>query len=139
VFTLKRSEPVTAYTAGNTWNSYNLEQQASIVEEWNKRGRRENDELFPYIHYIIRKEGQYVNRAKPGDYTQMGVVYSEYWFADVAELAQLKVLLDGERMPVLPEPEPIRITAKDDSFVVVLTGDVLFNFNRADLKPAADR
>jgi outer membrane protein OmpA-like peptidoglycan-associated protein len=127
------------FTAGNTWNSYNLEQQASIVEEWNKRGRRENHELFPYIHYIIRKEGQYVNRAKPGDYTQMGVVYSEYWFADVADLAQLKVLLDGERMPVPPDTEPIRITAKDDSFVVVLTGDVLFNFNKADLKATADR
>jgi outer membrane protein OmpA-like peptidoglycan-associated protein len=42
-------------------------------------------------------------------------------------------------MPVPPEPEPIRITAKDDSFVVVLTGDVLFDFNKADLKPAADR
>ncbi len=125
------------FTAGKTWGSYNLEQQASIVEEWNKRGRKEDDELFPYIHYIIRKEGQYV-QTNPGDRSRMGVVYSEYWFADVADLAQLKVLLDGERMPVPPEPEPIRITAKDDSFVVVLSGDVLFDFNKADLKPAAD-
>lgn len=128
-----------AFTAGDPWAAYNLEQQASIVEKWNARGRKEDDELFPYVHYIIRKEGQYVNTAKPGDRTMMGLVYSDYWFADVADLAQLKILLDMERMPVPPEPEPIRITAKDDSFVVVLTSDVLFDFNKAELKPAADR
>jgi outer membrane protein OmpA-like peptidoglycan-associated protein len=125
------------FTAGRTWASYNLEQQASIVEEWKKRGRKEDDELFPYIHYIIRKEGEYV-QSNPSDRTVMGIVYSEFWFADVADLAQLKLLLDGERMPVAPPPEPIRIMPKDDSFIVILKGDVLFDFDKADLKPAAD-
>jgi len=126
------------FTAGDTWASYNLEQQASIVEKWNSRGRKEDDELFPYIHYIIRKEGLYVNTT-PGDRSVMGLVYSDYWFADIADLAQLQILLDGERMPLPVDPEPVRVTAKDNSFVVVLTSDVLFDFNKADLKPAADQ
>jgi len=126
------------FTAGSTWSSYNLEQQACIVEEWNKRGRKEDDELFPYIHYIVRKDGQY-KQADPSDRSRMGLVYSEFWFANEADLAQLKVLLDAERMPVSPVPGPIRVTAKDDSLVAVLADDVLFDFNKAVLKPAADR
>jgi outer membrane protein OmpA-like peptidoglycan-associated protein len=126
------------FTAGRTWSSYNLEQQASIVEEWNKRGRKEDDELFPYIHYLVRKDGQYT-QANPGDRSRMGLVYSEYWFANEADLAQLKVLLDAERFPVSPVPKPIRVTAPDDSFVAVLADDVLFDFNKAVLKPVADR
>jgi outer membrane protein OmpA-like peptidoglycan-associated protein len=124
-------------TVGDPWNSYNLEQQAKIVEEWSKGGREEDDERFPYIHYIIRKEGPYVNRPKLGDRTLIGTAYSEYWFAEVADLAQLKVLLDGERVPELPNPGPT--IATDDSFIVVLRGDVLFAFDKSDLKPAADQ
>ena len=38
------------------------------------------------------------------------------------------------RLAELPvDPEPVRVTAKDNSFVVVLTSDVLFDFNKADL------
>lgn len=127
-----------AFTAGNTWASYNLEQQASIVEEWNKRKRKEDDELFPYIHYVIRKEGLYRPDPRPGaDRTVSGIVYTDFWFANEADLAQLQVLLDMERMPV-PLDEPVRVTVKDDSFIVVLSGDVLFDFGKFDLKPAAD-
>lgn len=125
------------FTAGAPWASYNLEQQASIIEEWSKRGCKETDELFPYLHYVVRKEGQY----KPdpnADRTRAGMVYTDLWFATEAQLPELKLLLDMERMPV-PVDEPVRITAKDDSFIVVLTGDVLFDLNRADLKPAADK
>lgn len=127
------------FTASDPWASYNLEQQASMVEEWSKRGCKEDDELFPYIHYIVRKEGQYKATARPGaDRTYAGMVYSDFWFANDATLATLKLLLDMERMPVSYE-EPVRVTAKDDSFVVVLTSDVLFELNKADLKPAADK
>ncbi len=127
------------FTPGDPWASYNLEQQASIVEEWSKRGRKEQDELFPYIHYIVRKEGLYKPDPRLGaDRTRMGMIYTDFWFANVAELPELQLLLDMERMP-LPRDEPVRVTAKDDSFVVVLTSDVLFDLNKADLKPAADK
>jgi outer membrane protein OmpA-like peptidoglycan-associated protein len=68
----------------------------------------------------------------------MGMVYSDYWFHNHAGLGHLQLLLDGERMPVTRD-EPVRVTAKDDSFIVVLTSDVLFDLNKADLKPAADK
>jgi outer membrane protein OmpA-like peptidoglycan-associated protein len=127
------------FTPGDPWASYNLEQQASIVEKWNERGRKETDELFPYVHYIIRKEGLYRPDPRAGaDRTLMGMVYSDYWYANHATLAHLQLLLDGERMPVTYD-EPVRVTAKDDSFIVVLRGDVLFDVNKADLKPAADK
>lgn len=127
------------FTAGAAWSSYNLEQQASIVEEWSKRGCKEEDELFPYIHYIVRKEGQYNPDPRPGaDRTVMGMVYNEYWFATIAQLVELQLLLDMERMPVRYEA-PVRVTVKDDSFIVVLTSDVLFSLNKADLTPAADK
>ena len=49
------------FTRGAPWKEYNVEQQAHIVETWNeeRKDRGENDELFPYIHYIIRREGQW--------------------------------------------------------------------------------
>jgi outer membrane protein OmpA-like peptidoglycan-associated protein len=36
-----------------------------------------------------------------------------------------------------PDPDPIRVTVKDDSFVMILNGDVLFDFDKFDIKPAA--
>ena len=82
------------FTAGKPWDSYNLEQQASIVEKWNEQGRKEDHELFPYVHYIIRKEGQY-KHTTPNERTEMGLVYSEFWFADVADLAHDDQALEG--------------------------------------------
>lgn len=44
------------------WISYNVEQQANIVEFWNRDRQDTNGEdhkLFPYIHFIIREEGDY--------------------------------------------------------------------------------
>ncbi len=116
-----------SYTAGDPWSDYNFEQQAQIVEDWNERSQNEEDSLFPYINYIIRRNRKYWT-------------FSDAWFSDEADLMQLKVLLDSERFKDPAEPsEPIRITAKDDSFLVVLSGDVLFDFNKSDLKPAADK
>jgi hypothetical protein len=43
------------FKAGDPWNDYNTEQQASIVETWHDRGGLETDELFPYIRDIVQK------------------------------------------------------------------------------------
>ena len=37
------------YTLGQSWNSYNAEQQASIVQDWFANGRKEDDPAFGYI------------------------------------------------------------------------------------------
>jgi hypothetical protein len=44
------------FEPGKPWNSYNAEQQASIVEKWYTSGKSENpqDPLFPYVRNIIR-------------------------------------------------------------------------------------
>jgi hypothetical protein len=39
-------------------------------------------------------------------------------------------------LPIGPD-EPIRVTTKDDSFVMILNGDVVFDFDKFDIKPAA--
>jgi hypothetical protein len=44
-----------AYTAGQSWSSYNVEQQASIVEDWFLGGEKETSNLFPYIRDHVRK------------------------------------------------------------------------------------
>ena len=38
-----------AYTLGDDWRLYNVEQQASIVEHWYMRGRATDDRAFRYI------------------------------------------------------------------------------------------
>lgn len=43
------------YTAGKAWSSYNVEQQASVVEDWFKNGSSESNALFPYIRDNVRK------------------------------------------------------------------------------------
>ncbi|MGH9946391.1 MAG: hypothetical protein ACRD6X_04255 [Pyrinomonadaceae bacterium] len=37
------------YKLGSDWREYNVEQQASIVEDWYLRGRRKSDPAFGYI------------------------------------------------------------------------------------------
>src|SRR5262245_39337533 len=113
------------FTRGDPWKTFNLEQQANIVEAWNRErtDRGENDELFPYIHYIIRREGQWKLSTE------------EYWSKSLAEL---QVMLDGERGFGPTSEESTRITVSDDSMVVVLSGDVLFDFDKAVVKPEAN-
>jgi hypothetical protein len=43
------------YKAGESWDSYNVEQQAKIVEDWFKNGSKEDDDLFKYVKENIRK------------------------------------------------------------------------------------
>ncbi len=42
------------YKYGKKWDDYNVEQQASIVEDWYKGGMDEKDPLFWYISHQIR-------------------------------------------------------------------------------------
>jgi len=44
-----------AYTVGQAWGDYNVEQQAHLVEEWYALGCKESDGRFPYIRDYIRK------------------------------------------------------------------------------------
>jgi outer membrane protein OmpA-like peptidoglycan-associated protein len=114
------------FTRGAPWKEYNVEQQAHIVETWNeeRKDRGENDELFPYIHYIIRQEGQW--KLSTG----------EYWSKTLAEL---QLMLDGERgFGTTTNDGPTQVTASDDSIVMVLSGDVLFDFDKAVVKPEAE-
>jgi outer membrane protein OmpA-like peptidoglycan-associated protein len=114
------------FTRGDPWKDYNVEQQAHIVETWNRErtDRGENDELFPYIHYIIRREGQWK------------LSTDEYWSKSLAEL---QLMLDGERgKDITTNDGPTRVTVGDDSMVMVLSGDVLFDFDKAVVKPEAE-
>jgi hypothetical protein len=43
------------YALGAEWDSYNVEQQAAIVEDWFKDGMSSESPLFPYIRDHIRK------------------------------------------------------------------------------------
>jgi len=40
-----------------SWNDYNAEQQAHIVEDWNNKGRNKSDDLYPFITEVIRSNG----------------------------------------------------------------------------------
>ncbi|MGH6928864.1 MAG: hypothetical protein ACREEV_11145, partial [Dongiaceae bacterium] len=114
------------FTRGEPWHTYNVEQQAEVVEAWNeeRKDRGEYDELFPYIHYIIRQEGQWQLPAR------------EYW---LKTLPELQLMLDAERgVGTTSHDGPTRVHAFDDYMVAVLSGDVLFDFDKAVLKPAAD-
>jgi len=43
------------YTPGKRWGQYNVEQQASIVEDWFRKGRKTTDARYRYIRDNIRK------------------------------------------------------------------------------------
>jgi hypothetical protein len=43
------------FTPGQNWHSYNVEQQASIVEQWFVNGESTSDVLFPYVRDFVRK------------------------------------------------------------------------------------
>lgn len=43
------------YTLGKAWSDYNVEQQASIVEDWYDRGESTSDSAYTYISNHVRK------------------------------------------------------------------------------------
>ena len=44
-----------AYTPGQAWSSYNVEQQARIVENWYMNGESTSSDLYHYITDNVRK------------------------------------------------------------------------------------
>ena len=42
------------YTAGDDWSDFNVEQQASVVEDWYASGASTSSPLFPYIRDHVR-------------------------------------------------------------------------------------
>ena len=42
------------YQPGKQWSQYNVEQQASIVEDWFQGGMKKTDPMYPYIRYNVR-------------------------------------------------------------------------------------
>jgi len=118
------------------WVNYNVEQQATIVEFWkrDRTGSGEDHRLFPYIHFIIRREGDY--KAKPIPLPN-GVMADELWFMDLPQLNVLWLMEQGwgDTDPAL---RPVMVTQKDDSFLVILSGDLLFDFNKSNLRAGSD-
>jgi hypothetical protein len=54
VMTLGSRDYAYEYKPGAPWGSYNVEQQAYLVEDWYVRGMSHDDERFPYIANHIR-------------------------------------------------------------------------------------
>lgn len=52
------------YVRGKSWDDYNVEQQASIVEDWYESGMSSASPEFPYIDKVVRKGGG-PNSSKP--------------------------------------------------------------------------
>jgi hypothetical protein len=46
-----------SYVLGKAWDDYNVEQQASIVENWYAAGMSVTGPEFPYIDKVVRKGG----------------------------------------------------------------------------------
>jgi hypothetical protein len=44
-----------SYTLGNSWSSYNVEQQAKIVEDWFVGGQSSSSSAFTYVENNVRK------------------------------------------------------------------------------------
>jgi hypothetical protein len=42
------------FKPGESWDSYDVEQQASMVERWFHNGEQKTDVLYPYIRMVVR-------------------------------------------------------------------------------------
>jgi hypothetical protein len=51
------------FTPGESWASYNVEQQASIVESWHSNGRLKNNPLYAYIKLVLQSRGDALDYA----------------------------------------------------------------------------
>jgi hypothetical protein len=50
------------YTAGDPWDSYSVEQQAKIVEQWHHDGEKKDHLLYPYIRLVVRSGGSMASK-----------------------------------------------------------------------------
>jgi outer membrane protein OmpA-like peptidoglycan-associated protein len=103
-------------TSSPTWDDVGFEGQAQLVEDWYHDGMKgeDDDRRFCFVKTVL-------------------------YDGDVAA-RKLNIVNLCEKdfyPPPGPDFEPIRVTMKDDSFVMILNGDVLFDFDKSDIKPAA--
>jgi outer membrane protein OmpA-like peptidoglycan-associated protein len=93
-----------------------FEGQAQLVEEWftSGMGGEDKDKRFCFVKKVLYDGNVAARRLNIID------LCDEDFYG-----------------PPGPEPDPIRVTQKDDSFVIILKGDVLFDFDKSDVKPEA--
>lgn len=100
----------------DSWDDMGFEGQAQLVEEWYGAGMKgeDDDKRFCFVKKVLY-DGNPAAR----------------------KLNIIQLCEKDFYPPPSPDPEPIRVTMKDDSFVMVLNGDALFEFDKFDVKPAA--
>ncbi len=103
----------------DSWDDMGFEGQAQLVEEWysDGMGGEDKDKRFCFVKKVLYDGNVSARKLTLGDLCEKG-------------------LFD---IPPGPGPEPIRITQKDDSFVIILKGDVLFDFDKSDIKFEANK
>ncbi len=62
------------YTPGLPWGSYNVEQQAQLVQDWFARGERRDDPLFVYIRQHLRRPSLWPKGSEGGQLLPLGAV-----------------------------------------------------------------
>jgi hypothetical protein len=103
------------YIAGGSWDSYNAEQPASIVEKWQHGGNAKDDELCPYILWVIQGGGDKLSCSMTLD-----------------QLRAVSGISDG---PV--DDAPVQVGVKDGAVVIKLPNEALFDANKAKQKVRA--
>jgi outer membrane protein OmpA-like peptidoglycan-associated protein len=100
----------------DSWDDMGFEGQAQLVQEWYRDGRKDEDgdKRFCFIQKVL-----YDNNAAARKLNIVELCEKDFY------------------PPPGPDPEPIRVSAKDDSFVMILNGDAVFDFDKSDIKPAA--
>jgi outer membrane protein OmpA-like peptidoglycan-associated protein len=103
------------FTAGDSWDSYNKEQQSEIVRVWHSRNNDPDDVLYPYIYQVVQSGGV-------KQYRDMN-------------LAELRLSM----MKITDVHGPVQLSAQEEEIAIQLPGDALFDTNRDNLKPEAIR
>lgn len=100
----------------DSWNDMGFEGQAQLVEEWFYAGKGDEDKdlRFCFVQKVLYDNNVATRKL------------------NVIDLCDKDIY-----GPPGPDPDPIRVTQKDDSFVIILNGDLLFDFNKSEVKPGA--
>lgn len=100
----------------DSWNDMGFEGQAQLVEDWYHDGKKGEDDDKRYC--FIKK-----------------VLYEGNSAARGLNIVQL---CEKDFFPTPgPDPEPMRVTVQDDSFVMILDGETMFDFDKSAIKPTA--
>jgi outer membrane protein OmpA-like peptidoglycan-associated protein len=100
----------------DSWNDMGFEGQAQLVQEWFSAGKgdEDKDKRFCFVKKVL-----YDNNFAARKLNIIDLCDKDFYG------------------PPGPDPEPIRVTQKDDSFVIILNGDALFDFDKSEIKPEA--